>query len=95
MPLLSAEQKEELEALAWGIVEAREDFAGRTIGSLYGDDMPQALLQAHQKVDAALERFCVGRDFRNDRERLEYLFKQYVVMSKKEKEKRYRCDRRL
>jgi hypothetical protein len=84
VPSLSAEQRDELEQHAWAIMAARESFPGKTIAWLYDPEtMPAAILDAHRALDATLERICIGRVFRNDTERLEYLFKQYVALKRK------------
>ena len=84
VPTLSDEQKQELEDHAWSIIGAREAHPEMTIGELYApEDMPRELLQAHRDLDATLERICIGRLFRNDTERLEYLFKQYISLKRK------------
>ncbi len=86
VPVLSEEQKQELEEHAWSIITAREGHPGKTIGELYDpEEMPAELLAAHRDLDETLERICIGRSFRNDTERLEYLFKQYVALKKKQK----------
>ncbi|CAN7783964.1 N-6 DNA methylase [Cupriavidus necator] len=84
VPALSEIQVQELEDHAWAIMAAREMFPGKTIAWLYDPEtMPQAVLDAHQSLDATLERIVIGRAFRNDTERLEYLFKQYVALKRK------------
>ncbi len=86
VPALSVVQKQELEEHAWSIIAAREAHPGKTIGELYDpEEMPAELLAAHRALDETLERICIGRPFRNDAERLEYLFKQYVALKKKQK----------
>lgn len=81
---LSDEQKQELDDHAWAIIAARENYPDKTIGELYDPEtMPADLLRAHRDLDATLERICIGRLFRNDTERLEYLFKQYVLLKRK------------
>lgn len=86
IPALSAEQQQELEDHAWAIIAAREEHPGMTIGELYDPEaMPEGLLAAHRALDDTLERICIGRPFRNDTERLEYLFKQYVAMKRKDR----------
>jgi len=86
VPALSAEQKQELEEHAWAIIAAREAHPDKTIGELYDpEEMPEELLAAHRALDETLERICIGRAFRNDTERLEYLFKQYVALKRKAK----------
>lgn len=86
IPNLSEDQKQELEDHAWAIISARESHPEMTIGELYdSESMPTDLLQAHRDLDATLERICIGRLFRNDTERLEYLFKQYVSLKRKKR----------
>jgi hypothetical protein len=84
LPTLSVQQKEELEAHTWAIIAARELHAGKSIAWLYNPEtMPSNLLNAHQALDKTLERICVGRSFQSDTERLEYLFKQYVLLKQR------------
>lgn len=85
VPTLSEGQKQDLEEHAWSIIAAREAHPGKTIGELYDpEEMPPELLAAHRALDETLERICIGRSFRNDTERLEYLFKQYVALKRKQ-----------
>jgi hypothetical protein len=84
LPELSAVQKEELEAHTWAIIAARESHPGKSIAWLYNPEtMPSNLLVAHQNLDQTIERVCIGRTFKSDTERLEYLFKQYVLLKQK------------
>ena len=46
--------------------------------------MPKGLLQAHQELDTAIEQCYRLQPFNNDTERLEYLFKEYEKMVKKD-----------
>lgn len=86
VPLLSDDQRQELEDHAWSIIAAREAHPGKTIAWLYDPEtMPDNILQAHRALDDTLERICIGRSFKTDTERLEYLFKQYAAMKKKAK----------
>jgi hypothetical protein len=79
LPVLSEAQKDELSDHTWGIISARESHPGKTIAWLYNpESMPDNLLKAHQALDETIERICVGRSFKSDTERLEYLFKQYT-----------------
>ena len=43
--------------------------------------MPDNLRAVHERNDEVLERIYIGRQFRNDTERLEKLFKLYIDMS--------------
>ncbi|WP_425129363.1 type IIL restriction-modification enzyme MmeI [Burkholderia pseudomallei] len=84
VPQLSEDQRNELEDHAWAIMAARESHPGKTIAWLYDPEtMPASVLVAHQALDETLERICIGRSFRNDTERLEYLFKQYAALKRK------------
>jgi hypothetical protein len=86
VPLFSDVQRQELEDHAWSIIAAREAHPGKTIAWLYDPEtMPDNILQAHRALDETLERICIGRAFKSDTERLEYLFKQYAAMKKKAK----------
>ena len=40
--------------------------------------------QAHQELDVAIEQYYRLQPFKNDTERLEYLFKQYEEMLQKD-----------
>ena len=88
LPALSESQKRELEDHAWRIIEAREGHPGKTIAWLYDPEtMPPDVAKAHRDLDDALERIYIGRQFKNDTERLEHLFKLYGVMMRKGKER--------
>jgi hypothetical protein len=47
--------------------------------------MPADLLEAHESLDLAVERIYQSKSFKNDEERLEYLFKLYEKMIEEEK----------
>ena len=86
-PKLSEQDKTDLMAATDGILGAREAHFPKTLADLYDlDTMPQDLLEAHQANDEVVEKICAGRTFRNDTERLEYLFKRYVRMSDQEQQ---------
>ena len=58
------------------------------MAQLYNPDtMPQDLKQAHQELDKAIEQCYRLQPFTSDTERLEYLFKPYEKMTKKESKK--------
>lgn len=70
-----------LEQAAQRILLTRESFFPLSLGELYDpEEMPQELREAHEYNDEVLERIYIGRRFRNDSERLEYLFDMYVRM---------------
>jgi hypothetical protein len=51
------------------------------------DKMPADLLEAHQALDRAVEQAYRSTPFRNDNERLEYLFKRYETLIAREGER--------
>jgi hypothetical protein len=87
VPTLSESQKQELEDCVWSIISIREAHAGKNLAWLYdAETMPKDILQAHRNLDACVERIYVGRNFKNDTERLEHLFRLYALMIKNEQE---------
>ena len=64
------------------ILLARETHFPATIADLYNrEGMPDNLRVAHKKNDETLERIYIGRQFKNDTERLEKLFDLYTKMT--------------
>ena len=47
--------------------------------------MPADLREAHERNDEVLERIYIGRQFKNDTERLEKLFELYTKMTEGQK----------
>lgn len=83
-PKISAEQKEELTALAREVLGVRAEHIEMTLGEMYNPEtMPVDLRLAHLALDAAIERCYRPEPFLSDEERLEYLFKLYERMTKK------------
>ena len=57
----------------------------KTMAQLYNPDtMPKSLKKAHQELDEAVEKCYRLQPFKTDTERLEYLFKLYEEMIKKD-----------
>lgn len=84
VPPLTAKNKEDLTACAEEILIARERHFPATIADLYDPDhMPEDLRRAHDRNDEVLERIYIGRQFKNDTERLEKLFDLYTQMTTK------------
>ena len=67
-----------MERTAQGILDARLKFPGATLADLYDPlTMPKELLDAHRANDEAVDA-CYGKArFRNELERLEFLFDLY------------------
>lgn len=84
-PEISNKQKENLNLYVFAILDERAKHPSKTMAQLYNPDtMPKGLLQAHQELDTAIEQCYRLQPFKNDTERLEYLFKMYEEMVKKD-----------
>ncbi len=84
-PNISDKQKESLNLYVFGILDERAKHPEKTMAQLYDPDkMPSGLKQAHKELDEAIERCYRLQPFKNDTERLEYLFKLYEEMTTKE-----------
>lgn len=82
VPVLTEQNRGDLEACAKDILLAREAHYPDTLADLYEpDDMPEDLRQVHERNDQVLERIYIGRRFRNDTERLEKLFDLYTKLT--------------
>lgn len=84
-PELSNKQKENLSLYVFAILDERAKHPSKTMAQLYNPaTMPKGLLQAHQELDTAIEQCYRLQPFKNDTDRLEYLFKKYEEMVKKD-----------
>ncbi len=84
-PVITTKQKENLNLYVFAILDERAKHPSKTIAQMYHPDtMPKGLLKAHQELDTAIEQCYRLQPFKNDTERLEYLFKQYEEMTKKD-----------
>lgn len=80
-PDISTKQKENLNLYVFAILDERAKHPSKTMAQMYNPStMPKGLLQAHQELDTAIEQCYRLQPFKNDTERLEYLFKQYEIM---------------
>jgi hypothetical protein len=87
-PDISESQKTALEDHVFQVLDEREQHPEKTMAQLYDPDkMPEGLLQAHHEMDLAVEGCYRSRPFKNDEERLEYLFKFYEEMIEAEGKK--------
>jgi hypothetical protein len=83
-PEISQKQKEQINLHVFEILEERENHSGKTLAQLYDPNkMPKGLKEAHHQLDLAIERCYRLKPFESDTERLEYLFKEYEKMIKK------------
>ncbi len=84
-PSITDNQKEEITELVFNIIEAREDEPDKTLAQLYDPNkMPVELKEAHHQLDLAIEKCYRNKPFKNDEERLEYLFRLYEEMVESE-----------
>ncbi len=84
-PDISSNRKEEITQSVMRIIEAREQYSDKTLAELYdSDSMPKELRDAHIQNDLIIEKCYRVTPFKNDEERLEYLFKLYEKMSLEE-----------
>ena len=71
-----------VEELAQAVLAQRARYPDSTLAQLYDPlTMPPELVQAHQRLDRAVERCYRLEPFANDRERVEYLFSLYEQLS--------------
>ncbi|WP_024537582.1 class I SAM-dependent DNA methyltransferase [Comamonas badia] len=75
-----------IETAAQTVLDARAQFPGGSLADLYDPlTMPPALLRAHQKLDAAVDAayaLCGGRKtWKNDAERVAFLFARYQQLT--------------
>lgn len=81
IPNLSDKQKDTISGHVFNVLAEREKHPEKTIADLNDPElMPKGLLQAHQDLDAAVERCYRDKPFADDEERLEYLFELYEEM---------------
>lgn len=84
-PDITTKQKENLNLYVFAILDERAKHPSKTMAQLYNvTTMPKGLLQAHHELDTAIEQCYRLQPFKNDTERLEYLFKQYEEMLQKD-----------
>ena len=84
-PPISIKQKEIINQYVFAVLDERAKFPQKTMAWLYNPEtMPKDLLKAHQELDQAIERIYRIQPFTSDAERLEYLFKMYDEMTKKD-----------
>ena len=76
-PEVSDTQREKIEELARGVLDARALYPNSSLADLYDPlSMPPELVAAHRKLDAAVDK-AYGRKFADDTERLAFLFEKY------------------
>jgi hypothetical protein len=75
-------QRAAVEAAAQRVLDARAQFPQSSLADLYDPlTMPPALVKAHQALDAAVDAAYGRRSFRNDAERVAFLFERYQAIT--------------
>ena len=75
-------QREKIEAAAQAVLDARAQFPDASLADLYDPlSMPPVLVKAHQKLDAAVDAAYGKKNFKNDAERVAFLFELYSQLS--------------
>ncbi|WP_231427004.1 DNA methyltransferase [Pedobacter sp. Leaf250] len=83
-PSINLKQKETINQYVFDILDERAKYPEKTMAWMYNPEtMPKSLKQAHKDLDDAIERIYRLAPFNSNEERLEYLFKLYDEMSKK------------
>lgn len=84
-PKIDEKQKELISQYVFAVLDERSKFPEKTMAWLYNPDtMPSGLKNAHKELDLAIERIYRLRPFESDAERLEFLFKMYDEMTKRD-----------
>ncbi|UOE40322.1 class I SAM-dependent DNA methyltransferase [Chryseobacterium suipulveris] len=84
-PPITEKDKHHISQYVFAVLDERSKFPEKTMAWLYNPDtMPKALKKAHQDLDLAIERIYRLRPFESDAERLEFLFKMYDEMTKRD-----------
>ncbi len=75
-------QREKVEALAQGVLDARAKHPTSTLADLYHPTtMPPDLRKAHEALDKAVDQCYRKEPFTSERERVEYLFDLYRTLT--------------
>lgn len=78
-PNVNDEQKKHIESLVQSILDIRQSHRGETLATLYNKQtMPEDLMRAHKKLDAAVEKLYSSKKFDSDLKVLEHLIVLYT-----------------
>lgn len=77
-PEVSEKEKEDIAEKGQAVLGAREQFPDSTLADLYDPNtMPPVLFKAHQALDKAVDKAYRKAAFKDEKERIEFLFQQY------------------
>lgn len=75
---VSDKNKNVVEQKAQDILDIRAEFKNSSLADLYNPlAMPPKLKKAHQALDKAVDKCYTNKSFKNDKERIEFLFELY------------------
>ena len=94
-PEATEKDQESIAEKAQAVLNAREQFPDSTLADLYDPNtMPPALLKAHHALDKAVDKAYRKAAFKDEKERIEFLFERYQKLTEPliepEKKKRRR-----
>ncbi len=79
---LDDKTRQVIETAAQAVLDARALFPDASLADLYDPlSMPPALLKAHQKLDAAVDKAYGKSGFKSDAERVAFLFQRYQALT--------------
>ena len=82
IPSLARNDTEELESMAYKILDARENYTELTLSEMYSPSrMPTELRVLHEQLDELVDRLYSKKPFESNEERLSYLFELYERMT--------------
>ncbi len=81
-PSLSDQQRISIEEAAQAVLQARKQFSEATLADLYDPiTMPLPLLKAHQRLDRVVDAAYGRKTFKDDAERVAFLFERYLELT--------------
>ncbi|MDX1922011.1 MAG: DNA methyltransferase [Alphaproteobacteria bacterium] len=81
-PDVNEKQRAEIEAKAQAVLDARKEFPQSSLADLYDPNtMPPVLRKAHDALDKAVDKAYRAAPFKNERERVEFLFNRYLELT--------------
>ena len=84
-PSIGEKKKETITQYVFSVLDERAKYPEKTLAWMYNPEtMPKGLKKAHEELDKAIERIYRLTPFNSNEERLEYLFKLYDEMIKKD-----------
>jgi hypothetical protein len=81
---VSEANRKKVEERAQAILDIRKQFPDSSLADMYDPTcMPVALAKAHRELDKAVDRCYRSKPFRDEQERLEFLFELYEQLTNK------------